>query len=125
MKKPKILLIEDDPTQVFLYQGKFELEGFDFIPALSGEEGLSLLKEGEKPDIILLDLLLIKIDGFEVLSRIRQDKNLRDIPVLILTNLSTKNSHKKTRELGAVDYIVKTSIVPAELVERVRKILGD
>lgn len=121
-KKQKILLIEDDPDQIFLYRSKFELEGFELISARYGAEGLRLAKE-QKPDIILLDLVLIAESGLDVLANLKKDPATKDIPVLILTNLVQKDVKNKAKEQGAVDFLVKTNMMPADVVKRIKEII--
>jgi len=123
-QKPTVLLIEDDPDQIFMYQSKFELEGYEFISARKGDEGMDLAKT-EKPDIILLDLVLIVENGLDVLEKLKQDKVTQMIPVVVLTNLVKKEAMKKSRDLGAVGFLVKTNTVPADVVWEVQKILAN
>lgn len=119
---PKILLIEDDPDQIFLYQSKFELEGFEFMSCRKGFEGLELAKK-KKPDIVLLDLVLIAENGMDVLAKLKENPATKEIPVVILTNLVKKESSLRAKELGAVDYIVKTDVMPSGIVEKVKEVL--
>jgi len=121
-KKLKILFIEDDPDQIFLYQSKFGLEGFEFFSVRTGAEGLELAKT-KKPDLILLDLVLIAESGVDVLADLKKDPTTESIPVVILTNLVQEEVIEKTKKLGAVDFIVKANMMPSEVVQRVREIL--
>lgn len=120
--KSKILLIEDDPDQIFLYQSKFEIEGFDFISSRDGDAGIAKAKS-EKPDCILLDLVLINESGIDVLEKIKKDQNIKQIPVIIHTNLVQKDNKQKAIELGAADFLIKTNMMPSDVVKRVRKLL--
>jgi len=120
--KPKILLIEDDKDQIFIYRFKFEKEGFAFFSVRTGAEGIKTAKT-EKPDLILLDLILINESGVDILEKLKADEAVKSIPVIILTNLAKKELKARAQELGIVDFIIKTQILPAELVERVRKAL--
>ncbi len=120
--KPKILLIEDDKDQIFMYRFKFEKEGFAFFSARTGAEGIKTAKT-EKPDLILLDLILINESGVEILEKLKADEFVKNIPVIILTNLAKKELKARAQELGIVDFIIKTQILPAELVDRVKKAL--
>lgn len=121
-KKYKILLIEDDPDQIFLYQSKFELEGFDFFSVRTGAEGLEMART-KKPDLILLDLVLIAESGVDVLVDLKKDPATESIPVVILTNSVKEGLIEKTKKLGAVDYIIKANMMPSEVVNRVGDIL--
>ena len=120
--KPKILLIEDDKDQIFMYRFKFEKEGFAFLSARTGAEGLQIAKT-EQPDLILLDLVLIKESGVDILEKLKADEAVKNIPVIILTNLAKKEMKVRAQELGIVDFIIKTQILPSELVARVKKAL--
>ena len=117
------MLIEDDTFLSNIYKKKFEMEGYKVIPAMDGEAGLSFAKT-KKPDLILLDILLPKIDGFTVLKEIKADEKIKDIPVMLLTNLGQKDDVSKGLELGATDYLIKAHFKPSETVSKVRKIIG-
>jgi DNA-binding response OmpR family regulator len=123
-KKIKILLIEDDSFLVEMYTTKFELEGFEVISAEDGKKGLEMVKK-EKPDIILLDILMPKMDGFAVLDALKKDEELADIPVILLTNLGQKDDVKKGFEKGAVGYLIKAHFMPSEVVDKIKKILKE
>jgi len=123
--KKKILIVEDDTFLAGIYANKFEREGFAVSLAIDGEMGLKLAKK-DSPDIILLDILLPKLDGFEVLEKLKADDSVRTIPVVLLTNLGQKEDVDKGLKLGAVDYLIKAHFMPAETVEKVKKVLaGD
>ncbi len=122
-KKPTIVLVEDDEFISEMYALKFK-EEFDVTVARDGAEGLAMVKK-VKPDIVLLDIILPQLDGFEVLERIKQDEEIKDTPVLLLTNLGQKQNVKKGLQLGAVDYIIKAHYTPSELVEKVRQVLAE
>lgn len=121
-KKIQLLLVEDDTFLSNIYKTKFEMEGFDVVTAMDGETGLALAKS-KKPAIILLDILLPKMDGFTVLKELKADKAVKDIPVILLTNLGQKDDVNKGLELGAVDYLIKAHFKPSETVEKVRKVI--
>lgn len=123
-KKHKILLIEDDQNQIKMYQFKFEKEGYIFLAGRSGEEGIRIAKE-QNPDLILLDLVLINENGVEVLEKLKQDEATKNIPVMILTNLAKKTMKEKSKELGAIDFIIKTQHNPSDLVEKIKKELKN
>ena len=122
-KKSSILLVEDDEFLAELYATKLNLEGFEVSLAVDGEKGLKLIKES-KPDLILLDIILPKMDGFELLKTLKADKSLKDIPVILLTNLSQKDEVKKGLELGAQDYLIKAHFMPSEVVKKIKKTIG-
>ena len=123
-KKDRILLIEDDSFLVEMYTTKFELEGFEVISAEDGKKGLDLALQ-EKPEIILLDILMPKMDGFAVLEALKKDKTTLNIPVVLLTNLGQKDDVKKGFEKGAVGYLIKAHFMPSEVVDKIMKILKE
>lgn len=123
-KKIKILLIEDDTFLVEMYTTKFELEGFEVVSAEDGKKGLDMAGK-ENPDIILLDILMPKMDGFEVLDALKKDKEMSGIPVVLLTNLGQKDDVKKGFERGAVGYLIKAHFMPSEVVDKIKKILKE
>jgi len=122
--KTKILLIEDDTFLVEMYTTKFELEGFAVASAEDGKKGLEMVKK-ENPDIILLDILMPKMDGFAVLDALKKDQETADIPVILLTNLGQKDDVKKGFEKGAVGYLIKAHFMPSEVVDKIKKILQE
>ena len=105
-----------------MYATKFELENFQVVTAEDGEKGLKLAQK-EIPDIILLDVLLPKLNGFEVLKALKENPDTKDIKVLLLTNLSQRGEVQQGLSLGAVDYLIKAHYMPSEVVEKVNKIL--
>jgi len=121
-KEIKILLIEDDPFLLSMYSTKFELEGFNIVTADNGEKGLEMAKE-EKPNIILLDILMPKMNGFEVLAGLKSNQETREIPVILLTNLNQKDEVERGMALGADDYLIKAHFMPSEVVGKIQKII--
>lgn len=122
----KIMLVEDDAILVEMYQAKFELEGHEVTTATNGEECLKLL-ETKSPELILLDILMPKINGFHVLKEIKKRPNLRQIPVILLTNLGEAEvdmNRELASALGVSDYLIKSHHTPDEVVEKVVKILS-
>lgn len=122
----KVLLVEDDPLLTELYAERFKEESFSLVIATNGKEGLQLAKKGDIK-LILLDVLLPEMNGFEVLRRLKKDINTRDIPVIVLTNLGSEQSDKDkdlALSLGAIDYLVKSYHNPDELTEIVNKRLA-
>jgi DNA-binding response OmpR family regulator len=117
--KKTVLIVEDDKFLRELISRKILNEGFDVSEAVDGEDGLKKVKE-EKPDLILLDLILPGIDGFEFLARIKEDSGLAQIPVIILSNLGQKEDIEKGMKLGAVDYLIKAHFTPREIIEKIK-----
>ena len=117
-----ILIVEDDKFLRELIAKKLAQEGYEISEAIDGEEGIKKIKE-EKPGLVLLDLILPGIDGFEVLSKMREDPSLVQIPVIILSNLGQKEDIERGLKLGAVDYLIKAHFTPAEIIEKVKNVL--
>jgi len=117
-----ILLAEDDPLIVEIYTKKLNEAGFQLEVAERGEEALRKLKE-KKFDLLLLDIVLPGISGWEILEKIREDENLKDLKVIILSNLGQKTEVEKGFKLGAVRYLIKAHYSPSEVVKEVREIL--
>jgi len=118
-EKKKILVIEDDRSLQNALLEIISQEGFESESALDGEEGIAKIKTF-KPDLILLDIILPKKDGFEVLEEIKKDETLKNIPVLILTNLEEVDNVQKALDLGATNYMVKSDFSLKEVVEKIR-----
>ena len=118
----KILVIEDDKFLRELITQKLIKEGYEVSEAVDGEEGAKKVKE-KKPDLVLLDLILPGIDGFEVLTKIKQDPELKPIPIIILSNLGQKEDVERGLKLGAVDYLIKAHFTPGEIIEKIRSVL--
>lgn len=119
MAKPKILLIEDDAFLVGMYVTKLDMAHLEPLVANEGETGLTTAKK-EHPDLILLDILLPKMDGFAVLEELKRDPNTRDIPVVMLTNLGQDRDMQRGLAMGASDYLVKADYEPGEVIEKIR-----
>lgn len=118
-----VLVIEDDQFLRDLIVRKLEEEGFKTLQAIDGEEGLRTIREN-KPKIVLLDLILPGIDGFEVLKQMKEDPTFFDVPVIVLSNLGQKDDIDRGLKLGALDYLIKAHFTPGEIVEKVKEALG-
>jgi len=118
----KILIVEDDKFLRELIARKLAKENFEVAEAVDGEEGIKKAKE-EKPDLVLLDLILPGIDGFEVLSKIKEDEATQKIPVIVLSNLGQKEDVERCMQLGAVNYMIKAHFTPVEIIEKVEAVL--
>ncbi len=119
----KVLIVEDDQMLLDMYAAKFEAEGFTVFKAGDGAAGLELAKQ-EKPDAILLDVIMPKLDGFATLEALKADKAFASTPIVMLTNLGQAEDVKKGKELGASDYFVKANQTPSEIVEKIKKLLA-
>lgn len=120
--KTKIVLVEDDKMLADMYITKFSKEGLEVIRAEDGAEGLEMVKR-EKPDLVLLDIIMPKLDGFAVLKELKKDPATENTHVLLLTNLGQSEDVEKGQELGADDYFIKANHTPAEIVEKVKYLL--
>ncbi|MDP4010365.1 MAG: response regulator transcription factor [Candidatus Spechtbacteria bacterium] len=119
----KILLVEDDPFLSEIYITKFEEAGYVVEVADDGEKGFQKIKTSN-PDIVLLDIILPKMTGLEILESAKRDNALKDIPVIILSNLGSDDDTNKALELGAKGYLIKSQYTPSEVVAKVEEILN-
>jgi len=118
----KILLIEDDLFLIDIYNVKLKASDFSVDVAEDGESGLAKAKEN-KYDLIILDIVLPGLDGRDVLRKLKSDKDLKNIPVIILSNLGQKNEIEEGMKLGASQYLIKAHYTPSEIVDEIIKIL--
>ena len=122
----KIFIVEDDPLMSRMYEKAFRLNGYDVELAFDGEEGLQKLEEmKDKPSVMLLDIMMPKMSGFDVLKALKKEKGLKKMPVIALTNLAGKDDAKKALDLGAALYLVKSQYDPREVVEKVKEVIAD
>lgn len=122
-KSAHILLIEDDTFLGGMYVTKLSLEGFEVELSTDGETGLADAKK-KLPDLILLDILLPKMNGFDVLKALKSDPTTKSIPVILLTNLGQKSDVVQGLNLGATDYLIKAHFMPSEVVEKIKDVLA-
>lgn len=120
--KTRILLVEDDTFLIKIYKDKFELEGFELLIAEDGESGLKMATE-EDVSLVILDLMIPKISGVDLLEQLRQTPKGINLPVVVLTNLTEQASQQKVKKLGVSEFIIKADLTPGQLVERVKKVL--
>jgi DNA-binding response OmpR family regulator len=120
----KVLVIEDDKFLRELISQKLLKEGYDVAEAMDGEKGIEAVKQ-ESPDLILLDLILPGMDGFDVLARIKSAPESSDIPVIVLSNLGQKDDIEKGLKMGAVDYLIKAHFTPGEIIEKIRAVVKE
>jgi len=119
-----ILFIEDESALQKTFGDILTQEGYSMVSALDGELGLKLAKE-KKPDLILLDLILPKIHGFDVLKKLKEEDETKEIPVIVLTNLERLEDVSKALELGAATYLVKADYGLEEILEKIKKTLAQ
>jgi len=116
--------MEDDGFMASIYAQKLEVEGFDVSLATNGEDGLRLAQK-DTPDLILLDLVMPKLDGFQVLERLKKESATAKIPVLVFSNLGQKEDVERCLALGAAGYVIKAHSLPHETVTKIKEILGQ
>jgi DNA-binding response OmpR family regulator len=121
-----ILLVEDDPFLIDIYATKFKEEGFSVKVANDGEEGLRKLREGEneeKIDLLVLDIVLPHVDGWEILKEIKANEKLKNLKIVILSNLGQKGEVEKGIKLGATKYLIKAHYTPSQVVNEIKEVL--
>ncbi len=119
----KIIIVEDETVLQKAMSIELLSAGYQALTASNGEAGLELIKQ-EKPDLVLLDLMLPKLNGFEVLAKLKADEGTKNIPVVILSNLGQDEDKKKGLALGAVDYYIKASTDLSEITKKVEALIG-
>jgi len=119
----KILIVEDEEIITDLIQKKLSDEGYEVSSAKDGVEGLEKMKE-IKPDLILLDIIMPKMGGFEVMEEMNKTPELKKIPVIIISNSGQPIELEQAKKLGAKDWLIKTEFDPQEVVEKIKKQLG-
>ena len=124
MAKAKILLIEDDVMLAKMYERKFVSDGYEVVIAYDGLEGLEKATK-EKPDLILLDIMLPKLDGLALFKKLRSQPVTFSTPVILLTNLGQEDVVFECFKLGAVDYLVKADVTPQQVVKKVESFLAE
>lgn len=121
-KSIAVLIVEDEKMLADMYATKFSMEGFTASQANDGQAGFDTAT-ANPPDIILLDIIMPKLDGFTVLKQLRAQEQTKNVPIILLTNLGQDEDIKKGKELGATDYFVKANHTPAEVVNKVKEVL--
>lgn len=119
-QKKTIFIIEDDPALVAAYQVKFQQEGYALQVATDGKQAMDALP-GPVADIVLLDLMLPEVNGFDVLAAMKKDDRWRGVPVIIMTNLSDDKDKQQGKDMGANDYLIKSNMNIKDIVERVKQ----
>ena len=120
----KILIVEDEKILGEMYRDKFILAGFEIILAVSAEEGHEFLSK-EKPDLILLDILLPRENGITFLTKLRKNPETASIPVIAFSNFDDSLTKKEALSLGAKDYLIKTAYTPQEIIKKIKNYLLD
>lgn len=114
-----ILLVDDDLTLREMYEERLKAEGFIITQASNGEEAIKFAREN-KPQIILLDIMMPKVNGFDVLKSLKADPTTKDIPIIVLSALIQDVDRAEGKKLGAVDYIVKSETMPGEVIAKIK-----
>lgn len=122
MAEKKVLLVEDDKMISSMYETKLKQEGYSVSTADNGATAIELAVQ-EKPDIVLLDVILPQLDGFSVLQELRGNASLKNTPIIMLTNLGTTEDKEKGEKLGATDYLVKANLTPGQVGEKIKEYL--
>jgi DNA-binding response OmpR family regulator len=116
----KILFIEDDPLIVKIYSTRLKTDGHEIFSAENGEEGLKIAFE-KKPDIIVLDVMMPRIDGFGVLETLRKDAYFQDKPIIMYSNLNNEEEIIRAKQLKVTEFIVKANLSPTQMVEKIKQ----
>lgn len=116
----KLLIVEDDKMIGSMYKTKLEQEGYIVLVADDGAQGLEMALQ-EKPDLIMLDVIMPQLDGFSVLQQLRENSSMKRTPIILLTNLGTDEDKAKGEKLGATDYWVKANLTPGQVSEQIKK----
>lgn len=119
----KVLIVEDEKILLDLLEKKLIKEGYEVFTAQDGEKGLKLIRE-KKPDLILLDIIMPKIGGFEVMEIMAKEPELKKIPIIIISNSGQPVEIERAQKLGAKDWLIKTEFDPQEVIEKVIKQIG-
>lgn len=119
----KVLFIEDDALIVKIYTARLTKDGYEVFTADNGEDGIKIALE-KRPDLVVLDVMMPKVDGFGVLQKLRSDANFTKVPILLYSNLAQEEELKRALAMGATEFIVKANISPTELVEKIKKYLA-
>jgi len=122
--KPKILIVDDEVDILDIYSMKFEKEGFEVYKENNGKNAIRAIKE-KKPNIVLLDIMMEGRDGYGIIKNLKEDEEVKNIPVILFSNLGQKENIEEGIMHGAVDYIPKANFTPEKVAERVKKILNE
>lgn len=122
--KTKVALIEDEEVLLDVLENKLKKEGYEVFSARDGQAGLELVR-AIRPDLILLDVVMPKMDGFEVLAHLQEDKNLADIPIIIISNSGQPVEIERALSMGVKDYLIKAEFDPQEVLDKIKKQLKD
>ena len=118
----KILFIEDDPLLVKIYSTRLSQDGFEVLSAENGEAGLQVA-ETQVPDLIVLDIMMPRLDGFSVLEKLRTSEKTKNTPILVYSNLGQEDETARAKKMGATDFIIKANLSPTEMIAKIKEYL--
>lgn len=118
----KVLIIEDDPLIVKIYSTRLKADGYDVTSAENGEEGLKAAFE-QRPDLIILDVMMPRVDGFGVLEKLRQDPSFKNLPILMYSNLNNEDEMARAKTMGVTEFLVKANLSPTQMVMKIKQYL--
>jgi CheY-like chemotaxis protein len=122
--KRKVCIVDDEANILEIYSTAFSKSGYDVVTAADGEEGLKVIRK-QKPDIALIDIMMPKMDGMELMQELRKDPDLQQIPIIIMSNVNDSETMRKTGELGISFYLVKSLFDPMKVVDHVKEVLHN
>lgn len=122
-KQKRVLIIEDEPAELFALKKTVSEAGYEVITASDGQTGLEMIKN-EIPDLILLDIILPKINGFDILEFVKRDTKTKNIPIIVLTNLNDQETAKKSKALGAAGHLIKINTYPHDIIRKIDQFIG-
>jgi len=119
----KILFVEDDPLIIKIYTTRLSADGHTVVSAENGEEGIKMAEQ-VIPDLIILDIMMPRMDGFEVLKRIRENQNLKKIPVIMYSNLNNEEEIDRAKKMGVNEFLIKANLSPTQMVSKIKEYLS-
>jgi len=120
----KILIIEDDPLIVKIYTTRLTADGYEVASAENGEDGLKLAEQSP-PNLVVLDIMMPRMDGFAVLEKLRANPQMKQIPIIVYSNLAQEEEIKRAKETGATEFIIKANVTPTEMVAKIKQYLSQ
>lgn len=120
----KILIVEDDPLIVKIYTTRLTADGYEVSSAENGEDGLKLAEQNP-PDLVVLDIMMPRMDGFAVLGKLRANPQMKQIPIIVYSNLAQEEEIKRAKESGATEFVIKANVTPTEMVAKIKQYLGN
>lgn len=118
----KIVFVEDDPLIVKIYTTRLKADGHEVYSAENGEDGLKVIAE-VKPDLIILDVMMPRVDGFGVLQRVRSDEALKNIPIIMYSNLNNEEEITRAKQMGVNEFLIKANLSPSQMVAKIKQYL--